>query len=146
VNVTAAVGAFGFGLLQDRLGSVRTLALTLAVWIAALVLAYFVESRAGFWVVANLVGVALGSSQSAGRALVGQFSPPARAAEFFGLWGLAGKLAAVVGPLTYGVIAWASHGNHRLALLSTALFFLLGLALLLTVNEARGRDAARSGA
>lgn len=146
VNITAAVGAFLFGQFQDRLGSVRTLALTLLVWIAALVLAYVTESRASFWVVANLVGLALGSSQSAGRALVGQFSPPERAAEFFGLWGLSGKLAAIVGPVTYGVITWVSRGDHRLALLSTGAFFVAGLALLLTVNESRGRAAARAGA
>ncbi len=145
VNVTAAAGAFLFGQFQDRLGSVRTLALTLLLWIAALVLAYVTESRASFWLVANLVGLALGSSQSAGRALVGQFSPPARAAEFFGLWGLAGKLAAIVGPVSYGVIAWLSHGDHRLALLSTAAFFIVGLALLLTVNESRGRAEAGAG-
>ncbi len=143
VNVTAAVGAFLFGHVQDRFGSVRTLAATLLLWIGALVIAYVTETRAAFWVVANLVGLALGSSQSAGRALVGLFSPPARSAEFFGLWGLAGKLAAVVGPVTYGFIVWTSHGNHRLALLSTAAFFIAGLALLLTVNEARGRAAAR---
>jgi UMF1 family MFS transporter len=142
VNITAALGAFGFGLLQDRFGSVRTLALTLLVWIGALVLAYVVESRAGFWVVANLVGIALGSSQSAGRALVGQFSPPARAAEFFGLWGLAQKTAAMIGPLVYGLVAWLSQGNHRLALLATTIFFVVGLALLMTVNERRGRAVA----
>ncbi len=145
VNVTAAAGAFLFGQFQDRLGSVRTLAFTLLVWIAALVLAYVTESRASFWVVANLVGLALGASQSAGRALVGQFSPPERAAEFFGLWGLAGKLAAIVGPVTYGVITWSSGGDHRLALLSTGVFFVAGLLLLLTVNEPRGRAAARAG-
>ncbi len=144
VNVTAAAGAFLFGQFQDRLGSVRTLALTLLLWIAALVLAYATESRASFWLVANLVGLALGSSQSAGRALVGQFSPPERAAEFFGLWGLAVKLAAIIGPVSYGVIAWLSRGDHRLALLSTTIFFIVGLALLLTVNERRGRAAARS--
>ncbi len=142
VNVTAAVGALLFGLVQDRIGSVRTLAITLAVWVAALVLAFFIETRAGFWVVANLVGLALGSSQSAGRALVGQFSPPARSAEFFGLWGLAGKLAAVIGPLVYGLVTFLTHGNHRMALLSTAGFFIVGLLLLLTVNERRGRAAA----
>jgi len=142
VNVTAAVGALSFGLVQDRLGSVRTLAITLVVWVVALVLAYFTESRAGFWVVANLVGLALGSSQSAGRALVGQFSPPGRSAEFFGLWGLAGKLAAVIGPLVYGLVTFITHGNHRQALLSTCVFFIAGLLLLLTVNERRGRAAA----
>jgi MFS transporter, UMF1 family len=145
VNVTAAVGAFGFGFLQDRLGSVKTLAVTLLIWIAALVLAYFVETRAGFWVVANLVGVALGSSQSAGRALIGQFSPRQRSAEFFGLWGLAGKLASVVGPLSYGLVAYVTHGNHRLALLTTAAFFIAGLLLLFTVNEQRGRAATQTG-
>jgi len=142
VNVTAAAGAFLFGHLQDRFGSVRTLAATLLVWIAALLLAYFIESRAGFWTAANLIGLALGSSQSAGRALIGRFSPPERCAEFFGLWGLAGKLAAIVGPVSYGLITWLSRGNHRLALLATAIFFIAGLLLLLTVNEQRGRRAA----
>jgi len=145
VNITAAAGAFGFGHVQDRFGSVPTLAATLLIWIAALVLSFVIETRAGFWVVANLVGIALGSSQSAGRALVGLLSPPERGAEFFGLWGLAGKLASVVGPLSYGAVAYASHGNHRLALLTTAVFFVAGLLLLLTVNERRGRAAARTG-
>jgi len=141
-NVAAAIGAFGFGSLQDRLGSVRTLAITLAIWTAALISAYFVDTRAGFWVVANMVGLALGAVQSAGRALVGQFSPPGRAAEFFGLWGLAGKLAAVIGPLSYGLITYLSGGNHRLALLGTSAFFVAGLLMLTSVDERRGRAAA----
>ena len=144
VNVTAAAGAFAFGHVQDRLGSVPTLAATLLVWIAALVLAYLTESRAWFWVVANLVGVALGSSQSAGRALVGQFSPPERTAEFFGLWGLAGKLAATIGPMSYGLVTYLARGDHRLGLLATTVFFIAGLGLLFTVNERRGRAAARA--
>lgn len=145
VNVTASIGAFLFGHVQDRFGSVRTLAVTLLLWISALVLAYVIEGRSAFWVVANMVGLALGASQSAGRALIGQFAPRDRAAEFFGLWGLAGKLAAIIGPLSYGFITYATRGDHRLALLSTALFFVVGLALLVGVDEHRGREAARSG-
>ncbi len=142
INVTAAVGALAFGYVQDRLGSSLTLALTLVLWIVALVLAFFTESRVAFWLVGNLVGLALGSSQSAGRALVGQFSPPARSAEFFGLWGLAGKFAGILGPLSYGAITYLSGGNHRLAVLSTAAFFVAGLVVLLGVDEQRGRLAA----
>jgi UMF1 family MFS transporter len=145
VNVTAAVGAFLFGRVQDRLGSLPTLAITLLIWIGASSLAFWTESRAGFWVVANLVGIALGSSQASGRALVGQLAPQGRAAEFFGLWGLAGKLAAIVGPLSYGLITYLTAGHHRLAILSTVLFFVAGLMLLATVNEARGRAAALEG-
>jgi UMF1 family MFS transporter len=142
VNVTAAAGAFLCGQVQAYLGSVPTLALTLVIWIVATTLAFMSDSRAGFWVVANLVGVALGSSQSSGRALIGQFSPPTRAAEFFGLWGLAGKLAAIVGPLSYGLITYLTAGNHRLAILSTVAFFIAGLVVLASVNERRGKAAA----
>ncbi|KAA3627536.1 MAG: MFS transporter [Proteobacteria bacterium] len=144
VNVTAAVGAFVFGRVQDRLGSLPTLSLTLVIWIAATVLAYAGTSRAGFWVVANLVGIAMGASQSAGRALIGQFTPPRRTAEFFGLWGLAVKLAAIIGPVSYGVIGYLTGGNHRLAILSTVTFFVLGLVSLWGIDEQRGRAAARA--
>lgn len=143
VNVTAALGAFIFGRVQDLIGSRKTLMLTLCLWITATVLAYFSNDRSSFWLVANIVGIALGSSQSAGRALVGMFSPPARSGEFFGLWGLATKLAAVIGPLVYGFITYATHGNHRVALLSTGVFFIIGIILLMSVDEQRGIAAAR---
>ena len=142
VNVTAAIGAFAFGHVQDRIGHVRTLVLTMVGWLIAVVLAWMAEGAALFWVVANLVGLCLGSSQSAGRALVGYLSPPARTAEFFGLWGLAVKLSAILGPLTYGAVTWATHGNHRLAILVTGLFFVVGLAILAGLDTARGRRAA----
>ena len=76
VNVTAAAGAFAFGQVQDRLGHVRTIVMTLCGWLAAVVLAWLAEGPVLFWIAANVVGVCLGSSQSAGRALVGYLSPP----------------------------------------------------------------------
>jgi UMF1 family MFS transporter len=142
VNVTAALGAFAFGHVQDRLGHVRTLALTLLAWIAAVLLAYWAQGPALFWVAANVVGIALGSSQSAGRALVGYLSPPSKSAEFFGLWGFAVKLSAVLGPVTYGVVTWVSNGDHRLAILLTGAYFLVGLAIVVRLNVQRGRSAA----
>jgi UMF1 family MFS transporter len=142
VNITAAAGAFAFGHVQDRLGHVRTLMLTLVGWLIAVVLAWLAEGPVLFWVVANVVGVCLGSSQSAGRALVGYLSPPARTAEFFGLWGLAVKLSAILGPLTYGLVTWVTHGNHRFAMLATGVFFVIGAAILVTLDVARGRRAA----
>jgi MFS transporter, UMF1 family len=142
VNITAAAGAFFFGQVQDRLGHVRTLVLTLVGWLIAVVLAWLAEGPALFWVVANVVGLCLGSSQSAGRALVGYLSPPARTAEFFGLWGLSVKLSAILGPLTYGLVTWVTHGNHRFAMLVTGIFFVIGLAILAGLDTARGRRAA----
>jgi UMF1 family MFS transporter len=90
-------------------------------------------------VAANLAGLCMGSSQSAGRALVAFLSPAGRSAEFFGLWGVATRLAAILGPLTYGVVTWVTGGNHRFAILLTAVFFFVALAILAFVDEQRGR-------
>jgi MFS transporter, UMF1 family len=139
VNVTAAIGAFGFGYAQDRIGKVVALRLTIVVWIAMTVVAYFSRTPAMFWVAANLAGLCMGSSQSAGRALVAYLSPEGRSGEFFGLWGVAVRLAAILGPLTYGVVTWVTGGNHRLAILLTGGFFIAALIVLAFVNERRGR-------
>jgi UMF1 family MFS transporter len=145
VNGTAAVGAFAFGYLQDRLGHVRTIALTLVGWLLMTGIALGSDSREQFWVAANVAGLCLGSSQASARALVAVFAPTQRRAEFFGLWGLAVKLAAVAGPMTYGLVTWLSGGDHRLALGITGLYFVAGLILLIGLDEKRGREAARTG-
>lgn len=142
VNVTASLGAFLFGQWQDRLGHRRTLALTLLGWCAMVLIAYFTTERAGFWIAANIAGVCLGASQSAGRALVGYLAPANRHAEFFGLWGFAVKLASILGPLTYGAVTWLTDNDHRSAMLITGTFFVLGLVVLASVDPERGRRAA----
>jgi UMF1 family MFS transporter len=144
VNITAALGAFGFGYLQDAVGHVRAVALTLVGWIAMVGIAFFSENHFSFWIAANLAGLCMGSSQAAGRAIVGYLAPPARLAEFFGLWGLAVKAASIFGPLTYGAVTWAFAGNHRLGILAVGAYFVIGLALLAGIDVERGRRAALS--
>ena len=139
VNVTAAIGAFGFGYAQDRMGKVSALRFTIAVWVLMTVVAYFSQTKAMFWLAANLAGLCMGSSQSAGRALVAYLSPAGRSAEFFGLWGFAIRLAAILGPVTYGAVTWITHGNHRLAILLTGAYFVVSLVILAFVDERRGR-------
>jgi MFS transporter, UMF1 family len=138
VNIAAAVGAFAFGYWQDRLGHKRALAVTLLVWIAMVLIAALTETRAMFWLAAALAGLAMGSSQSCGRAMAGTLIPAARLAEFFGLWTFAVRLAAIIGPITYGLVTWVTSNNHRLAILATGSFFVIGLALLRRVDMQRG--------
>jgi len=138
VNIAAAAGAFLFGYMQDRIGHKRALTLTLCGWITMVLVAYFAVTVPVFWVAAFLAGLCMGTSQSAGRAMVGSLAPAGRQAEFFALWTFSVQLAAVIGPLTYGLITWLTHGNHRLAILITGLFFVGGLVLLRRVDLAQG--------
>ena len=144
VNIAAALGAFAFGYGQDRVGHKPALALTLVGWIVMTALAALATGPALFWVAAVIAGLCMGSSQSAGRALAGIYAPAAQRGEFYGLWTFATRLASIAGPLTYGLVTWLTGGNHRLAILSTAAFFVVGLLLLLPMNVARGIAAAEA--
>jgi UMF1 family MFS transporter len=142
VNITGAIGASVFGTVQDKIGSIRTLALALFCWLVAILVAVSVEDQFHFWIAANLVGISMGASGSVGRALVGQFSPPGRSGEFLGLWGVAVKAATCVGAISFGCVLWITHNDLRSAMLSIELFFVLGILLLFRVDEKRGKLAA----
>ncbi len=142
VNVTASLGALAFGQVQDRLGHKTTIALTLLGWLLTIAVAWLAQTPGVFWIAANLAGLSLGASQSAGRALVGYLSPAKRRAEFFGLWGLAVKLSSIFGPLTYGAVTWISGGDHRQALLTVGVFFVIGLLILAGIDVERGHASA----
>lgn len=144
VNVTAAVGAFAFGYVQDAIGHKPALALTLLLWLAMVTIAATTTSPAWFWLAANLAGLAMGSSQSAGRAMAGLFAPRDRLAEFYGLWTFASQFAAIIGPLAYGAVHLIG-GDHRLGIASTGLFFIAGLLALTGIDVSRGRRVAEAG-
>ena len=134
VNITAAIGAFAFGYIEDRIGHKRALMATLLIWMAMVGVAYFAQTKALFWVAANLAGIAMGSSQSAGRALVGVLAPENERAAFYSFWNMALWMANIIGPMTYGSITWLSGNDQRLALLMTGGFFVLGFVLLIPMR------------
>jgi MFS transporter, UMF1 family len=144
LNLAAAAGAFGCGYLQDRVGHKLALGITIVGWAATCVIAALTTTKGGFWYAAALAGLCMGSSQSAGRAMAGMLSPVKQTAEFFGLWTFATRLASIVGPLTYGAITWATGGNQRIAIASTAVLFVVGLVILQKVDMGRGRAAAQA--
>lgn len=73
--------------------------------------------------------------------MVGQMSPAAQRGEFFALWGVAVRVASILGPLLYGVVTWLADGNQRLAIAATSVLFMLGWWLLRRVDVARGMRA-----
>jgi MFS transporter, UMF1 family len=142
LNLAAAGGAFAWGYLQDRIGHKIALGSTLLGWIATCIIAALSDTKGEFWWAAAIAGLCMGSSQSAGRAMAGMFAPPRQLAEFYGLWTFAVRLSSIIGPLTYGAITWATGGNQRMAIASTAFLFVAGLVLLTKIDVARGRAAA----
>lgn len=142
VQVSAALGALAFGFLQDWMGSKKPIILSLFIWLSVCIGAYYSTSAWHFYMVGNLAGIAMGSSQSGARALIGTFTPVNHTGEFFGFWGLFWKLSFGIGPLFYGT--FRSSLGVRQAILVTSLFFILGIIGMIFVNEQEGRSHAKS--
>jgi len=141
LNVVAAVGAFLFGAVADRIGQKRTIFISLIIWITAVLIAWRAHDKTVFWVSASLVGIGMGSCQSVTRSLLALFTPKQNAAEFFGFLGIAGKALAFLGPFVFGTLTKAFQ-SQRPAILAIAAFFIVGIFLLSFVNEEHGKAAA----
>jgi len=133
VQVTALAGAFALARPIDLWGPKRVVVLALLLWSAVAVSGYFVPDKRGFWAVACVAGLGLGTVQAATRAFFAQFVPAGKEAEYFGVYALVGKSSAVVGPLVFGSVS-AALGSQRPAILVVGAFFLVGLALLARVE------------
>ncbi len=137
VQVSALIGALGLAKPTDTWGPKRVLTPMLAFWTLIVVSAYFVESKTAFFGIAVLAGTGLGAVQAASRALMSSLIPDGQEAEMFGFYAFCGKSSSVIGPLVFGGLSYALGGNQRVAILSVAAFFLIGVILLQRVKDPR---------
>ena len=144
VNVAAGISAIIFGFVNDQIGGKKTITVTLVGLIGTTGLAFFAPDRTWFWVAAIFLGMMVGPNQAASRSLLASFVPQNKQAELFGFYAFSGKLASVLGPLSYGLVLGATE-SHRWALASVVIFFVVGLCLLARVDEEEGIVSAREG-
>lgn len=136
LNVTAGLGAFLFGLVDDRLGGRVTVLWSLVGLFLTTLVAIVATSKTVFWIAVLISGLFIGPVQSASRSLMGRFAPRRYESEFFGFFAFSGKATAFLGPMLLGLIT-AGYGQR--AGVSVVLgFFLVGGLLLLRVDEERG--------
>jgi UMF1 family MFS transporter len=146
VQFTAFPGALLFGVIVDRIGNKIALSIALIVWVVALSWVYnlgmFFDPVTEFRIIAVIIGVVMGGSQAAARSLFASFTPPARSAEFFAFYGVAGRVASIMGPLAFAAVNTATR-SLRGAIASLIVFFVLGMVVLWRVDEKEGVRAAR---
>jgi UMF1 family MFS transporter len=148
IQGVALVGAFCMGWLAERIGSKRALVLSLMIWCGVVVWAALMRTRGEFWGLGVVVGTVLGGTQAISRSLMGKFTPPKLAGEFFGFYAIGGKFSSVLGPLVFSLVSGSfadAQAGVRAGVVSLGVFFLAGLILLLTVREERGIREAEAG-
>ena len=134
LNLTAGLGAAGFGWIDDWIGAKRTLLISVAGLLITAGGAVFAPTATLFWIFGSALGVFVGPAQAASRSMMARLSPAAHRTEFFGVYALTGKATAFIGPALVASITAATN-SQRWGLSITLVFFLVGGVLLLGVRE-----------
>jgi UMF1 family MFS transporter len=141
IQLSAAAGAVGAGMLANRIGILRTIVITIVIWILALLGIIAFSSISAFYTLSVCAGLVLGGTQATARSYMAIEAPEGKKAEFFGFMTFSTKIAAIFGPLLYGIISSRTN-NPRIALLSLEALFVLGLIFMLLVPRADHRSSA----
>ncbi|MES1926736.1 MFS transporter [Salinisphaera sp. T31B1] len=133
--------AVGFGWLAQRWDTKKAIYLGLAVYAGITAWGYFLAEVWQFYVMAGVIGLVQGGVQSLSRSYFARLIPDGKAGEYFGIYNMMGKFAAVIGPLLVGLTA-ALTGSARLSILSVLILFVAGGWLLTRVDV---REAPSAG-
>ena len=140
----AIIGSAIFGIITDHLGPKKTLSLVLIGWIASLFILIYTMDILTFWIIGTFIGVFLGSTWTASRPLLISLVPKNMLGEFFGLYSLSGKLAAIFGPIVWAIIvnAFDNFGvvfKYKAAIAALTIMIIIGLIILQKVPNYRQR-------
>ena len=135
LNVTAGIGAFAFGWIDDRIGAKRTILIGIAGIVIVGIPLLMVESKLAFIVLGSALGIFFGPVQAASRSMMARIIPPGTESEMFGLYALSGKATAFMGPWAVALVT-AITGSQRWGMATVLPFLIIGgLLLLFTVRD-----------
>jgi UMF1 family MFS transporter len=141
----AVAGGLLWGRVVDATGPRNALLAILGVWSLALLAiaasGFGVLPNISLWLSAPLAGFALSGTWASDRPLMAALSPPAQLGTFFGLYGLSGRLALLMGPLIWTLVSQVLGLGRPAALFALLLLVLVAMALLRAIPASVGRNA-----
>ena len=151
ISIAVAVaGGILWGVVVDRIGPKRALNIVLVMWMAALaavaLIALLDLSRWLFWGVATVAGVALGGTWAADRPYLLRLAPPQFVGEFYGLYAMVGRFAAIIGPFLWGYVADTLGLGRPAAVLSLLVFIVIAFVIMQGVDDRPRNWVGREGA
>ena len=161
---SAMIGAFVGGKLDDLLGSIRTLQISIAMSSLVLVTLVSIEpdtilflvpvstqpvwsfpyfqslSELMYFGTMQVFAMFFVTGLSSSRTLMARISPPALMTQFFGLFALSGTVTAFLAPLLVATTtAWFQ--SQRAGFASLVILMVIGSVMLLKVKEEQSRPA-----
>ena len=134
IQLVGMFGAWFFARLSGKIGNLKSLIVSVMVWIVICVYAFTIKGAAGFIIAAIFIGIVMGGSQSLARSTYSKMLPETTDhTSFFSFYDVMEKLATVAGTFSFGIIEVLT-GSMRYSVLAIALFFLVGLFFLIILQ------------
>jgi UMF1 family MFS transporter len=133
MNVAAGLGAAGFALIEDRVGSRRMVLAALVAMVALGVPLLLTDSETWFWILALSLGLVFGPAQAASRSFMARLAPPGEASAWFGLFALSGRVTGFLGPAVLAAVT-ALTASQRIGMATVLVFLAIGALILATVR------------
>ena len=135
IQVLGALGAFLMSRLSSKIGNIKTLILTVSVWVFICCYAFFISEPFEFYILAASVGLVMGGVQAIARSTYSKFLPETTDhASYFSFYDVTEKIGIVLGLLFFGGMEMLT-GSIRYSIISVAFFFAVGLIMLLRVPK-----------
>lgn len=123
-----------YGYIGHHIGVKNSLLAGIGIYAVITWMGYTMNSAEDFYFLAVLIGLVQGGVQAMSRSFFARMIPKHQAAEYFGIYNMLGKSAAIIGPILMGAVALITE-NHRYSILSVLVLFILGAILLSRVKN-----------
>lgn len=123
-----------FSKIASRFGCRVPILISVAIYAMSVILATKMSTAWHFFALSTMIGMVQGGVQALSRSLFAKMIPSHSSGEYFGLFNLVGKFAAILGPLLVGFGAYLS-GDPAKGMLGLLILFVIGGILLWTVKE-----------
>ena len=128
INITAALGAYIFGFVEDRIGIKKVILTSLVLLIFICLLILIVNNKVYFWVLGTMIGFFIGSIQSSSRTALVSLSESKNINSLFGIYATSGKITNFLGPLLVATFT-AIFESQKAGMATILIFLFLGLFL-----------------
>ena len=136
IQLVAIIGAVVMSMLSKRMGNLKVLIISVCIWIAICIWAYFIQTQMQFYALAASVGLVMGGIQSLSRSTYSKFLPETKdTTSFFSFYDVTEKIALVIGLFSFGFLEDVT-GSIRNSIIALIVFFVFGLLALLYTKRA----------
>lgn len=142
VQFIAFFGSLLFMIVAKKTDTKSSIVISLIIWIGVIFYCfYFLTTEMEFSILAMVIALVLGGSQALSRSLFSNLIPKGEEARYFSFYEVSDRGTSWLGPFLFGFGLQLTH-SYRYAILSLLIFFIVGLILLLFLNQKKGMESA----